>query len=276
MRYASARAGSRRSPTHGFCPSMAKAKRTTCSGSRLGSLPAARWRRSGLLDRERAARLGAQVARQLVAMEEAAIAPDSVTADDLVVEGVGDQERAWLLPNPHRSTGEDVSIATQSLVAPPRGAGWAEHARRSIVRARGACRTTRSAHPGAPEQASFPSCGYSGGRPSRRARRHPRRRRHSMTRLRPVRTPRPPGSLLASRSARLRPSLPRARDAVWAATPSGALIKVDVNSESVVGAPLKMFSDKAYVTLAVDEDTLWAGGPGLLVRLDSSTGRRAL
>ena len=55
---------------------------------------------TGTLDKERAARLGSQVARQLVAMQEAAIAPDSVTADDLVVEGAGDQERAWLLPNP--------------------------------------------------------------------------------------------------------------------------------------------------------------------------------
>ena len=88
----------------------------------------------------------------------------------------------------------------------------------------------------------------------------------------PGSTPRPPGSPLGSHSARLRPPLLRANDAVWAATPSGALIKVDVSPESVVGAPLKLFPDNAYVTLAVDEDTLWAGGPGLLVRLDSPTG----
>ena len=71
-------------------------------------------------------------------------------------------------------------------------------------------------------------------------------------------------------------ALAASSDAVWAATPSGALIKVDVSSESVVGAPLKMFSDNAYVTLAVDEDTLWAGGPGLLAPPGLVDGGRAL
>ena len=56
-------------------------------------------------------------------------------------------------------------------------------------------------------------------------------------------------------------------------TSDGALVHVDPESDSVVGAPTKLFPKDAYVDMRVEGDTLWIGGPGLLVRLDSSTGR---
>ena len=96
---------------------MAKAKRRTCSGSRPSRCRRGALAEIGTLDKERAARLGSQVARQLVAMQEAAIAPDSVTADDLAVEGSRATRSApGCSRAPTRSTGEDVSLATRSLV----------------------------------------------------------------------------------------------------------------------------------------------------------------
>ena len=194
----------------------------------------------GKLDRERAARLGSQVARQLVAMQEAAIAPDSVTADDLVVEGEGDQERAWLLPNPHRSTGEDVSIATQSLVDL-----LEERVGQSML-----------------DDPSFEPAALA-EQLARLIRERPNKRRLLLAGIAAVALLAALAAILAvvltddaaspgsySPPARITARIPlgapatalaASGDAVWAATPSGALIKVDVKSESVVGAPLKLF-----------------------------------
>ena len=70
----------------------------------------------GRLDRRRAARLGVQLANQLAALEARSLAPAELNADDIVVEGEGAGERAWLLPDPARPVAADAAAATSSLV----------------------------------------------------------------------------------------------------------------------------------------------------------------
>ena len=69
----------------------------------------------GRLDERRAARVGAQIAGQLAALQEAGLPPATIAADDILVEDVGGRERAWLLPDPLRAVGDDAASATRSL-----------------------------------------------------------------------------------------------------------------------------------------------------------------
>ena len=51
------------------------------------------------LDPDRAARLGSQLAAQLAALDESGASPEAILAESVMLEGVGDGERAWLLPD---------------------------------------------------------------------------------------------------------------------------------------------------------------------------------
>ena len=206
-------------------------------------------------------------------MEEAGIAPTRVVADDLVVEGAGGRERVWLLPSLERP-GDDVSTATQSLIEllderagrpllddpSPEPRTLADQLARLVPERRRRGRLAvgvgaavvlamlaavlvvvlaRDSGPSDPANAATPA--------ARVAARIP----------------------LGERAT----ALAAGEGTIWAATTSGALVRVDTETQSVVGAPLELFPKEAYVDLAADGDALWAGGPGLLLRLDSSTGR---
>jgi hypothetical protein len=225
------------------------------------------------LDERRAGRLGAQVARQLAALQDAGVAPDELAAEDVFVEGADrDEERAWLLPDPGRPAGDDASTATQTLVRL-----LEERVGRSLL------------EDPSPDPQTFANQLASLGveRPGR-----PRVLLGASLGLAllavvaagvAVSLTRDSGSTDANTPpARVAARIPLAAtisalaagdENVWAATPSGALINVDIESQSVVGTPLALFPENAYLDLVSDGDSVWAGGPRLLLRLNSATGR---
>lgn len=223
------------------------------------------------LERPRAARIGVQIADQLAALQDAGVAPDEIGPADIVLEGAGANERAWLLPNPLRSTEPDASGASHGLVrlleeraggtllADPQLEPTALAAQLAPL---GVDRSRRSLLVGAAvallalAAAAILAVVLVRGSPSSGDASDP----------------------VASEAARVPLNATLAglvagdRD-LWAMTSDGELLHVDAESNSVVGAPTKLFPKGVFVYMRVDGDALWIGGPGLLVRLDSSTGR---
>ena len=222
------------------------------------------------LDEGRAARIGSQLARQLAALAAAGAVPDRLAAESVVVEGSGEQEHAWLLPDLAQPTGGDPTSATQSLV--------------QLLDGR-VGRPLLESPPDTPDKLAEQL-------DSRYARRRSRRGlvvgacvlvAAAAAALLAVLLLRDPESgsrdaPVAAEAARIPLGSPvsalAANDEhIWAITPKGELVHVDVGTESVVGAPLKLLPPDAWVDLVVDGASVWAGGPGVLLELDAETGR---
>lgn len=222
------------------------------------------------LERPRAARIGVQIADQLAAMQDAGVAPDEISPADIVLEGADGGERAWLLPNPLRPQGPDASGASRSLVrlldertgepllADPQlepTALVAQLAPFGVERSRRPLLVGGAVALLAIAAAILAVVLVRGSSSSGDAK--------APVASEAVRIP---------LNARVAALIAGGRD-VWAMTSDGTLVHVDPETDSVVGAPTKLFPKDAYVDMRVEGDTLWVGGPRLLVRLDSSTGR---
>ena len=223
------------------------------------------------LEPDRAARLGSQLAAQLAALDESGASPEAIPAESVMLEGAADGERAWLLPDPprrglgrrvlgdeiarlasrqprrrhrssptHRPTLEALADELARLSTP------ATRSRRKLVLGAAVVlaallvalvavvAVTRDGSPEADPNA-------------------------------PVGTETahiPVGAAIAA--------LTVGSDTAWIVTPDGKLVRVDAKTNSVVGAPQPLFPKGSYVDLAPSGSSVWAGGPGKIVRVDPS------
>ena len=229
----------------------------------------------GRLDRRRAARLGAQLATQLAALEHEGIAPASVESGDVVVEGAGDAERAWLLPDPARPVAADAAGATTALVRlldglagrrllvdPPSAPQALADELGSVDSARGprlrwvalaavvvavavaAILAVVLGGSGGKKKASVPPLSTPAARITARI---------------------PVGDAVADLAA--------GPNAVWVTLGGGGLVRIDPKTNAVVGAPVQIADKGSFMGLVDAGDRLWAYGNAKLIRFDAATGR---
>ena len=225
----------------------------------------------GRLDERRAARLGVQLAGQLAVLQDAGIAPTVLTGDDLLVEGEGEKERAWLLPDPLRPVTDDASGATRSLaelletqagrpllsetpsdpqtlaelLAPK--AGRPDQRRKLIVAAAAAA------------VAAVAAIGLTLALTNNDT--NTSKQAAANTPIARVTARIPLGAEVSSLAADSK--------RVWISTAGGALLHVDPSTNRVVGAPLPA---RAGIDLALQGDVLWSAS-GELVRANAANGR---
>ena len=223
------------------------------------------------IEPELAARLGAQLARQLAALVDADVAPATIAPEDVLVEGEGTQRRAWLLLDPARPTAESAAAATGALVRM-----LDERAGRTVLE-------DAPSDPAALADA-FASLG---------PRSHRRRRLAlalalaaliaaglgvglaltvgSRSRNRGT-APAPIARVVARIPLNAVPWSVASGENIWVATANGALIHVDPKTNRVVGAPRQLLAKQSYPSLYSHGGTLYLGSEDL-IRLDARTGR---
>ena len=222
------------------------------------------------LEPDRAARLGSQLAAQLAALDESGASPEAIPAESVMLEGVADGERAWLLPDPLAAVSADPSSATRSLVSlldsragaplladPPsdpraladelaRLSTPATRSRRKLVL--GAAVVLAALLVALVAVVAVTRDGSPEADPNGPA--------GTETAHIPV------GAAIAA--------LTVGSDTAWIVTPDGKLVRVDAKTNSVVGAAQPLFPKGSYVDLAPSGSSVWAGGPGKIVRIDPS------
>jgi hypothetical protein len=220
-----------------------------------------------------AARLGVQLADQLAALADAGLAPASLSAENITVEGEGGGTRAWLVPDPGRPTADSATRATAALVElldaragkklldkPPSGPRELSDALKPLTTRRRPGRRTAvlvagfAVAAGAVAAALALTLG-SGDDGNTRSASTAIARVVARIPLNAV-----PYSIVAGD-----------RD-VWAVTVDGLLVHVDPKANSVVGAPRKILPDKSYPIFFQQGDSLYLAA-GDLLRLDAHTGR---
>lgn len=225
------------------------------------------------LEPAQAARLGGQLANQLVALAEVGLAPARLGPGDVLIEGEGATARAWLVPDPGRATADSASAATQALVRllderarkkliadppsdpgelaealAPLGARPALHRRRALVLVAVALAVGGLA-------AGLALSLGSGDSGQRKTKETVIARVVARIPLNAV-----PYSIVASDRG------------VWAVTVDGLLVHVDPKTNRVVGNPAKVLPDKSYPIFFTRGNALYLAAADL-IRLNARTGR---
>ena len=271
--FGSERGSSRGSRTHG-CSRLRAGRRRRCALGRHETSCWSGFSELGRLDHRRAARLGAQLATQLAALEHEGIAPASVESGDIVVEGAGDAERAWLLPDPARAIAADAEGATRALAVllnglagrnllsdPPSAPQALADELRSIDSARNSrVRWVALAAVVAAVALAAVLAVVLGGRGGKQK-----------ATAAPATTPAaritariPVGDAVADLAA--------GPTAVWITLGGGGRLQIDPKTNAVVGAPVQIARKDSFMGLVEAGDRLWAYGDGKLIRFDAATG----
>ena len=221
------------------------------------------------LEPDRAARLGSQLAAQLAALDESGASPEAIPAESVMLEGAADGERAWLLPVPAR----------RGLGRPVLGDAIARLASRRP------CRRPLLADPPSDPRALADELARLSAPATRSRRKLVLGAAMVLAVLlvalvavvavtRDVQEADPNGPV-GTETAHIPigaaiAALTVGSDTALDRHAHGKLIRVDAKTNGVVGAPRPLFPKGSYVDLACSGSSVWAGGPGKIVRVDSS------
>ncbi len=198
---------------------------------------------------ESARRLGTQLGDQLEALAAAGLAPVTVDAASVVVEDGG--AGAWLVPDPSRPVTDDASQAHRSLDVLLREHGAGGRARRrpwplalaaAAAIAIAVAVAIAVAHRGGGHHTTVARAGVPAA--------------HVVARI-------PVGGAAWSVTA--------TPGSVWVATQDGSLLRIDPRTNTVVGAPRRLFGKQSYPQVtAGPSGSLWVSGPLRLERVGAN------